>query len=53
MAANSAGWWPADRGEIERTRAAIHSGLDEATFAAEWAKGREMTLERALASVDD
>lgn len=53
MATNGAGWWPADRGEIERARAAIQSRLDEATFAAEWSKGQEMSLERAVASVAD
>jgi hypothetical protein len=51
MSANSAGWWPADHGEIERNRAAIQSRLDEATFAAEWAKGQDMTSEQAIANI--
>ncbi|MFN8417751.1 MAG: tetratricopeptide repeat protein [Anaerolineae bacterium] len=48
MAANGAGWWPADRGEIERTRSAIQSRLEPAVFAAEWAKGQQMTWEKAV-----
>ncbi|MBX3081627.1 MAG: tetratricopeptide repeat protein [Anaerolineae bacterium] len=51
MSASGAGWWPADRGEMKRTREAIQAQLDEATFAAELAKGAQMPLERAIASV--
>ncbi|MBK8024972.1 MAG: tetratricopeptide repeat protein [Chloroflexi bacterium] len=50
MEAAGAGWWPADRGEIERTRAAIQSRLDDATFAAERAIGEALSTERAIAS---
>ena len=33
--------------EIERTIAALHTQLDEVTFAAEWAEGQQMTLQQA------
>jgi predicted ATPase len=51
MTANGAGWWPADRGEFKRINEAIQAQLDEATFAAELAKGKDLPLERAIDSV--
>ena len=54
LAESGAAWWPADRGEINRSRAAIQSNLDETTFAGEWAKGQSLTFDQALAlAVDD
>jgi tetratricopeptide (TPR) repeat protein len=53
LAVSGGAWWPADRVEVERNRAAIKSKLAEATFAAEWAKGQAMTLEGAIASALD
>ena len=40
---------PVDRADHDRTVAAVRAQLDEATFAAAWAKGRAMTLEQAIA----
>jgi predicted ATPase len=46
--ANGAAWWPADRVEVEKTRAILQSSLSEKEFAAEWAAGQGMTLEQAI-----
>jgi hypothetical protein len=35
--------------EYERTVAAAHAALSEATFAALWEEGRALTLEQAVA----
>jgi hypothetical protein len=53
LATNGVAWWPADRAEVERTRAALQSGLGAATYGAEWAKGRDMPVDQALASPFD
>lgn len=50
---SGAAWWPADRVEFARNRAAIQSTLDEDTFAAAWAAGQTMTLEQAIAFASD
>jgi predicted ATPase/class 3 adenylate cyclase len=42
-----------DRIHYDRTIAAIRAQLDEATFAAAWAEGRQMTLEEAIAEALD
>jgi hypothetical protein len=41
--------WPPVRDDFERTAAAARAQLDEATFAAAWAKGQAMPLEQAVA----
>jgi tetratricopeptide (TPR) repeat protein len=46
---SGAAWWPADRVEVEKTRAILESGLSENEFTAAWTKGQEMTLEQAIA----
>lgn len=42
-------WWPADRGEIDATRAALQASLGEAAYRAEMTAGRAMTLDQVLA----
>ncbi len=49
MKESGAAWWPADRVEIERSRAGMKAALGEEGFAAEWVKGRAMSLDQALA----
>jgi predicted ATPase/DNA-binding XRE family transcriptional regulator len=44
---------PDDRVHYDRTIAAIRAQLDEATFAAAWAEGQQMTLEQAIAEALD
>jgi hypothetical protein len=39
---------PIERAEYERAVAASRTALGEAAFAAAWAEGRAMTLERAV-----
>jgi tetratricopeptide (TPR) repeat protein len=46
---NGADWWAGDRVEIERTRARLRDALGEAEFARLWERGREMSLEAAIA----
>lgn len=41
-------WWPADRGEVERSREFIRAALDENASALAQEKGRAMSLELAL-----
>ncbi len=41
-------WWPADRGEVERSREFIRAALDENALALAQEKGRAMSLELAL-----
>jgi hypothetical protein len=40
---------PADRAERERSVAAVRTALGQEAFAAAWAEGRAMALERAIA----
>jgi hypothetical protein len=40
---------PSDKGEYERLVASVRDRLDETTFRAAWAEGREMTLDDAVA----
>ncbi|MBX2997892.1 MAG: hypothetical protein KF893_05230 [Caldilineaceae bacterium] len=42
-------FWPLERKENEKVLATIHAHLDDATFAAAWAKGIAMSLEQAIA----
>jgi tetratricopeptide (TPR) repeat protein len=49
LRASHASWWPADRGEVERNRAAIRAALGEAEFEAAWLAGEKMSLEQAIA----
>jgi tetratricopeptide (TPR) repeat protein len=44
---------PADKPELARMEAAVRGQLDEATFRACWAEGREMTLDQAVADALD
>jgi tetratricopeptide (TPR) repeat protein len=53
LGATGAAWWPADRVELEKTRAIIESGLSKDTFTAAWEKGQAMTLEQAIAFVSN
>ena len=46
-------WWPADRGEIDATRAALQASLGEAAYRAETTAGRAMSLDQALASMQN
>jgi predicted ATPase len=48
LTASGGAWWPADRGEIERTHALIRTALSEADFNTAWAKGQTFTLDQAL-----
>jgi tetratricopeptide (TPR) repeat protein len=49
LSENGLAWWPADRGEVERTRATFVSALDDAELKAAQEKGRALTAESALA----
>jgi tetratricopeptide (TPR) repeat protein len=49
LKASGSTWWPADRVEYERNLATLRAALSEAAFAAAWAEGQAMTLERAIA----
>ncbi len=42
---------PNDKREIDGLIAAVRAQLDEVTFQAAWAEGRELTLEQAVAQV--
>jgi predicted ATPase len=54
MLASIAGvWWPADRGEINATRAALQAGLGETAYRAEAAAGQAMTLDQVLAGTQN
>jgi predicted ATPase len=44
-------WWPADRGEINNTRAALQAGLGETAYQTESTAGRAMTLDQVLATI--
>ncbi|MEO6889554.1 MAG: LuxR C-terminal-related transcriptional regulator [Ktedonobacteraceae bacterium] len=44
---------PNDRREIDAMIAAVRAQLDDATFQATWAQGRELTLEQAVAQARD
>ena len=46
-------WWPADRVEVEKTRALLESTLGENEFAAAWKTGQSMTLDQAIAFVSN
>jgi tetratricopeptide (TPR) repeat protein len=50
---SGAAWWPADRVEVEKTRALLKSGLSEEELTAAYAKGQGMTLEGAIAFVSN
>ncbi len=43
-------WWPADRGEVEQTRALIRSKLGDLSFQNEFEFGQKMPLDQAFAS---
>jgi predicted ATPase len=53
LRASGAAWWPADRVEVEKTRAVFQSELSKDEFMAAWTAGQEMTLEQALTLVSD
>jgi hypothetical protein len=42
-------WWPADRVEVERNREMMRSALSDDEFTKAWKKGREMTIDQAIA----
>jgi hypothetical protein len=46
-------WWPADRGEINNTRAALQASLGETAYPTELAAGRAMTLDQVLAGTQN
>lgn len=50
---SGAAWWPADRVEVEKTRALLQAALEEHEFKAAWAAGQFMTLDQAIAFVSD
>jgi predicted ATPase len=43
-----AAWWPADRVEIDRTRAALLAALEPEAFESAWARGQALSPEAAL-----
>jgi hypothetical protein len=47
-----ADWWAGDRVEVERTRAQLREALGEPEFVRLWERGREMSLEAAIAWAD-
>jgi tetratricopeptide (TPR) repeat protein len=46
-------WWPADRGEINHTRAALQAGLGKTAYPTELTAGRAMTLDQVLATLQN
>ncbi len=46
-------WWPADRVEVEKTRALLQAALEDHEFKAAWAAGEAMTLDQAIAFVSN
>ncbi len=49
LAESGTAWWPADRADVERFRAAILSRLNDAVFQAEYDLGQKMPLSQAFA----
>jgi len=50
---SGAAWWPADRVEVEKTRAILQSALEEKEFKVAWAAGQAMTLDQAIGFVSN
>jgi predicted ATPase len=50
---SGAAWWPADRVEVEKTRAILESELDRNAFAKAWKEGQNMTLDQAITFVSN
>jgi predicted ATPase len=48
---SGAAWWPADRVEVDRTRALLESALEKDEFTALLRAGQSMTLDQAIAFV--
>jgi tetratricopeptide (TPR) repeat protein len=48
---SGAAWWPADRVEVDRTRALLESALEKDEFTELWTTGQSMTLDQAIAFV--
>jgi predicted ATPase len=48
MTASHSAWWPADRVEIERSRAVIEEKLGPSRFAEAWARGEAMGFDQAM-----
>ena len=53
LGASGAAWWPADRVEVEKTRAILQLALSEDEFATAWKEGQGMTLDQAIAFVSN
>jgi predicted ATPase len=53
MRESGAAWWPADRVEVEKTRAMLQAALGENEFKAAWAAGQAMTLDQVIAFVSN
>ena len=51
LGASGAAWWPADRVEVEKTRAILQLALGEDEFATAWKEGQGMTLDQAITFV--
>jgi predicted ATPase/class 3 adenylate cyclase len=49
LAESGTQWWPADRADVERNRAAIQSGLKDGNFQVEYELGQKMPLNQAFA----
>jgi predicted ATPase len=49
LQATGGAWWPADRGEVERSQEFIRAALDKTALAQAQEKGQAMSLEQALA----
>ena len=50
---SGAAWWPADRVEVDKTRALLQSALPETEFQAAWEAGQAMTLDQAITFVSN
>lgn len=48
MVSSGAAWWPADRGEVNRTRQQLREALGKAEFERLWTQGQAMSLEAAM-----
>jgi tetratricopeptide (TPR) repeat protein len=53
LSTSGAAWWPADRVEVESTRAILQAGLDQDVLWTAWQEGQAMTLDQAIAFVSN
>lgn len=52
LTSSGAAWWPADQGEVERTRKRLRDSLGEPAFTQIWEEGQGLDLEEAIAGAN-